>query len=113
MAEIKLDPNHIHSDSIELSVFSCWTGRRLLLAKVVKAEIDPKGKFISIDIDNDESAKPIFESSANQPDILSRLREQVEAIPDDAWAREGWLKAAVVRKSDVIAAISTQSKGEP
>src|ERR1700676_3532805 len=53
----------IHEGNIELSVFSCWTAKLLLRAKVDAAKIDPKGKFISIDIDDDETAKPEFAPS--------------------------------------------------
>lgn len=62
-ADLADSKTQIHEGNIELSVFSCWTGKLLLRAKVDTAKIDPHGKFISIDIDDDETAKPEFASS--------------------------------------------------
>ena len=67
----------IHEGNIELSVWSCWTAKLLLRAKVDAAKIDPKGKFISIDIDDDETAKPLF-NTASSPSALIGAVERLE-----------------------------------
>ena len=69
----------IHEGNIELSVWSCWTAKLLLRAKVDAAKIDPKGKFISIDIDDDETAKPLF-NTASSPSALIAAVEAVTAL---------------------------------
>ena len=60
MSTSPTNPVQVHDDNLELSVYSCWTGKRLLRAKIVDVKVDPKGKWLSIDIDDDETAKPEF-----------------------------------------------------
>ena len=69
----------IHEDNIELSVYSCWTAKLLLRAKLVSSHIDPKGKFITFDIDDDETAKPQFLESQPQSRLLIE-----EAVAEDS-----------------------------
>nr|WP_276978332.1 hypothetical protein [Ferrimicrobium acidiphilum] len=83
----------IHSDNIELSVYSCWTGKRLLRAKLADMKIDPKGKFVSIDIDDDESAKPEFALEtplAAERTALKELQMRIKEIRDGngSWAEK-------------------------
>lgn len=51
---------------MRLSVYSQWTGKRLLKAEIGAISIDPEGRFISVDINDDETAKPEFDIEAMQ-----------------------------------------------
>ena len=68
----------IHEGNIELSVWSCWTAKLLLRAKVDAAKIDPKGKFISIDIDDDETAKPLFNTASSPSALIAAVEAQMK-----------------------------------
>ena len=67
----------IHEGNIELSVWSCWTAKLLLRAKVDAAKIDPKGKFISIDIDDDETAKPLFNTASSPSALIAAVEAEM------------------------------------
>ena len=60
-------PAQVHNNNLELSVYSCWTGKRLLRAKITDMKIDPRGKWVSVDIDDDEPANPEFVFKAATP----------------------------------------------
>ena len=91
----------IHSDNIELSVYSCWTGNRLLRAKLVDMKFDPKGNFVSIDIDDDESAKPEFVLEAPPAAERIVLKELKEWLAKHASEQHNW---AYVYHSDTAEA---------
>ena len=85
----------IHEDNIELSVYSCWTAKLLLRAKLVSSHIDPKGKFITFDIDDDETAKPQFLESQPQSRLL------IEERPKDG--------ASICNASDAASKLSSST----
>ena len=93
----------IHEGNIELSVWSCWTAKLLLRAKVDAAKIDPKGKFISIDIDDDETAKPLF-NTASSP---SALIAAVEALP------RCWMNCTTMQEAVPIAEVLKLLRAAP
>jgi hypothetical protein len=74
LSDLASEKSQIHADNIELTVFSCWTGKVLLRAKLVEMKLDEHGKFITIDIDDDKSAKPQFAES--QKDITSKKEDK-------------------------------------
>ena len=88
----------IHEGNIELSVWSCWTAKLLLRAKVDAAKIDPKGKFISIDIDDDETAKPLFNTASSPSALIAAVEAMKSAVDGSKW---GW-RMKVEAYNDVL-----------